>query len=101
MRTNRETIYDSAIVDTSAAATVTIPDAGGRYLSVAGINEDNYTTEINHGAGTHELTIDEHETPFVLVVARILGDWIDKADLRAGERTSGPTARRIGVVAPV
>ena len=85
-RMNRDTIYSSALVDISAGASVTLPDAEGRYMSVAVINEDNYTTSIFHGAGTHDLTIDEHETPFVMLVARTLVDANDEADLaRANE----------------
>lgn len=34
IRMNRDTLYSAAIVDISDGATVTIPDAGGRYLSV-------------------------------------------------------------------
>lgn len=83
MRMNRDTIYSSAIIDINGGASVTLPDAGARYLSLAVINEDNYTTAIHHGAGTYELTTDEHETAFVMVVARILGDWNDPADLAA------------------
>ena len=83
VRMNRDVIYCSALVDISEGATVTLPDAGDRYLSVAVINEDNYTTAIHHDAGTYGLSIDEHETSFVALVARTLGDWTDPADLAA------------------
>lgn len=81
VRMNRDTIYSSALVDISEGATFTMPESGDRYLSVAVINEDNYTTAIHHGAGTYELTIDDHETSFVALVARTLVDWTDTADL--------------------
>lgn len=82
-RMNRDTIYSSALVDISAGAAVTLPDAAGRYMSLAVINENNYTTSIFHGAGTYVLTIDEHETSFVMIVARTLVDATDEADLAA------------------
>ena len=34
IRMNRDTLYSSAIVDISQGATVTVPDAGDRYVSV-------------------------------------------------------------------
>jgi hypothetical protein len=34
IRMNRDTLYSAAIVDISKGATLTIPDAGNRYLSV-------------------------------------------------------------------
>lgn len=80
-RMNRDTIYSSALVDISAGATLTLPDAQGRYLSVAVINEDNYTTSIFHGAGTYDLSVEEHGTPHVMLVARTLVDATDEADL--------------------
>lgn len=73
-RMNRDTIYSSAIVDLSKGASLTVPDAGDRYLSVIVMNEDYYTTAIYHSAGVYSLAIDEHETPFVAVVARVLTD---------------------------
>lgn len=33
IRMNRDTLYSFAVVDVSAGATLTIPDAGDRYLS--------------------------------------------------------------------
>lgn len=86
VRMNRDTLYSSALVDISAGATVKLPEAGDRYLSVTVINEDNFTTEIFHGGGTFELTTDEHDTPFVALVARVLVDWTDPADLDLANR---------------
>ncbi|MEH6910105.1 MAG: DUF1214 domain-containing protein [Oceanicoccus sp.] len=81
-RMNRDTIYSSALVDISQGATLSIPDAGNRYMSVIVMNEDYYTTAVFHAGGTYQLTMDEHGTPFVAVVARILTNPTDKADLK-------------------
>ena len=42
IRQNRDTLYSSAIVDISEGATLTLPDAGDRYLSVMVVNNDHY-----------------------------------------------------------
>jgi hypothetical protein len=39
VRMNRDTLYSSALVDISEGATITLPDAGLRYLSVTVINQ--------------------------------------------------------------
>lgn len=81
-RMNRDTIYSSALVDISQGATLTIPDSGSRYMSIIVMNEDYYTTAIFHAGGTYQLTMAEHGTPFVAVVARILANPTDPADLK-------------------
>jgi hypothetical protein len=80
-RMNRDTIYSSAIVDISAGATLTVPDAGGRYMSVVVVDENNYTTAILHDGGTYPLSVEEHGTPFVAVLVRILVDPTNARDL--------------------
>lgn len=81
IRQNRDTLYSSAIVDISGGATLTLPDSGGRYLSVMVVNEDHYINRILHEPGTHQLTVDEYDTDYVLVAARTLVDPNDPADV--------------------
>ncbi|HEY2523043.1 MAG TPA: DUF1214 domain-containing protein [Streptosporangiaceae bacterium] len=83
IRMNRDTLYSAAVVDLSAGATVTIPDAGGRYVSVMVVNEDHYINPVFHDPGEHELTLDQFATPYVLVAARVLVDPPDPADVAA------------------
>ncbi|MFT4632846.1 MAG: hypothetical protein ACI8PP_002693 [Candidatus Pseudothioglobus sp.] len=80
-RMNRDTIYSSAIVNISAGATVIVPDAGGRYMSVVVVDENNYTTAIMHDSGSYPLSIEKHGTAFVAVLVRILVDPTDPSDL--------------------
>ena len=80
---NRDTLYSLAIVDISEGATLTVPDSGGRYLSVMVVNEDHYINRVLHEAGDFELTIQEFDTPYVLVAVRILVDPADAADVAA------------------
>lgn len=83
IRQNRDTLYSAVIADISQGATLTILDAGDRYLSVMVVNQDHYINRIFHGAGEYELTVDEFDTPYVLLAARILVDPDDDADLAA------------------
>src|SRR4051812_36641949 len=57
IRENRDTLYSSAIVDISRGATLSVPDAGDRYLSVMVVNEDHYINRVIHSPGEHELTV--------------------------------------------
>ena len=81
IRMNRDTLYSSAIVDISQGATVTLPDAGDRYVSVMVVNQDHFINQILHEPGEHRLTVEEFDTPWVGVAARILVDPADEDDL--------------------
>jgi hypothetical protein len=81
IRMNRDTLYSMAVVDISHGATVTVPDAGDRYLSVMVVNQDHYVNRIFHEPGIYELTLDAFDTPYVLVGARILVDAPDPDDI--------------------
>ena len=45
------------------------------------VNEDHYINRILHEPGTHDLTVAEFDTDYVLVAARILVDPNDAADV--------------------
>ena len=83
IRMNRDTLYSFVIADISERATLSIPDAGGRYLSVMVVNQDHYINRLFHEPGEHELTVAEFETPYVCVAARVLVDPEEPADLEA------------------
>jgi hypothetical protein len=83
IRSNRDTLYSTALVDISARATLTLPDAGERYLSVMVVNEDHYINRIFHDRGQYELSVEEFDTQFVLLAVRILVDPNDPGDLGA------------------
>jgi hypothetical protein len=83
IRMNRDTLYSFGIVDLSDGATLTVPEAGGRYLSVMVVNEDHYVNRVFHDAGTYDLTVEEFDTPYVAVAARTLVDPHDPHDLGA------------------
>jgi hypothetical protein len=81
IRLNRDTLYSFAIVDISAGARVTLPDAGDRYMSAMVVNNDHYVNAIFHDAGTHELTIDKFDTEYVMVGVRTLVDPTEEGDI--------------------
>jgi hypothetical protein len=99
IRTNRDTLYSIAIVDISAGATVTVPDAGKRYLSVMVVNQDHYVNRVFHDPGEHELAVDDFDTPYVGVAARTLvdprqpGDLAEVARLQDQLTVSAPSER--------
>ena len=82
IRMNRDTLYSAVMVDISRGATLTVPEAGDRYLSIMVINEDHYINRVFHHAGTYELTMQEFDTTFVMVTARILVDASDPDDIK-------------------
>ncbi|MCB1846100.1 MAG: DUF1214 domain-containing protein [Halieaceae bacterium] len=81
IRMNRDTLYSLAVVNISRGATVTMPDAGKRYMSLMIINNDGYVNDVYYGSGTYELTTEKFDTPFVGVVVRILVNAEDPADV--------------------
>jgi hypothetical protein len=83
IRLNRDTLYSFAIVNLRGGATVTLPDAGGRYMSAMVVNNDHYVSAIHHDAGAHELEEKAVGTQFALVAVRILVDPTDPADVAA------------------
>lgn len=83
IRENRDTLYTVCVMDISEGAALTLPDAGGRYLSAMVINQDHYINRVIHDAGTHALTVDEFDTDYVVLAIRILVDPNDEADLAA------------------
>lgn len=82
IRMNRDTIYSAAIVDISEGATLTVPDAGDRYMSVMVVNEDHYINKVIHEPGEHKLTVEEFGTPYVNLSVRTLVDASDPEDIR-------------------
>ena len=81
IRMNRDTLYSAVLVDISKGASLTIPDAGERYISVMVVNEDHYINKVFHEPGVHKLTMSEFDTPYVQLSVRILVDATDPEDI--------------------
>jgi hypothetical protein len=83
VRANRDTLYSAAVFDLYAGpVTVTMPDAGKRFMSMMVIDEDEYATLVFYGAGTHPLTKKLTGTRYVLVGIRTFVDPADPKDLK-------------------
>lgn len=75
IRTNRDTLYSGAVFDLDAGpVTVTLPDAGGRFMSMQIIDEDQYTPEVIYAPGQHVLSKENIGTRYVFAALRILVD---------------------------
>jgi hypothetical protein len=100
IRMNRDTLYSMAVVDISDGAVLTVPDAGGRYLSVMVVNEDHYVNRIFHEAGEYPLAVAEFDTPYVLLAARTLADPTDSRDMAAAHAVQDGLAVRAAAARP-
>lgn len=101
VRMNRDTLYSFAVVDLADGAVLTVPDAGGRYLSVAVINQDHYTNRIIHSPGEHRLDTADHGTRYVTVAGRVLADPADPADLASAHEVQDGLSLRAGSAEPM
>lgn len=82
VRMNRDTLYSSAVFDLEAGpVTITLPEAGGRFMSMAVINEDHYVPLVTYGAGRQTLTKEAIGTRYVFVAVRTFFDPADRKDL--------------------
>lgn len=83
IRMNRDTLYSSGIFDLDAGpVTITMPNAGKRFMSMQVINEDHYVPNVFYGAGAHTLTRQNVGTRYVMVAVRTLADPNDPNDLK-------------------
>ena len=87
IRANRDTLYSAAVFDLDAGpVTVTLPDAGDRFMSMQVIDEDHYTHAVIYDEGEHTITRDQIGTRYVAVPVRILVDPNDTDDVAAVHR---------------
>ena len=87
IRLNRDTIYSSGVFDLAAGpVTITLPQAGSRFMSMQVINEDHYTPMVNYKAGAYTLTEQNVGTRYVAVAIRTFADPNDAKDLKAAQK---------------
>ncbi|HEV8504474.1 MAG TPA: DUF1254 domain-containing protein [Chitinophagaceae bacterium] len=83
VRGNRDTVYSSAVFDLDAGpVTITLPDAGKRFMSMMMLNEDQYAFDVTYGAGNYTITREQAGTRYVLVALRTLIDPANPGDLK-------------------
>jgi hypothetical protein len=82
IRGNRDTIYSAAVFDLDAGpVTVTLPDAGERFMSMIVIDQDQYTPAVYYGAGSHTFTREQIGTRYLMLALRTFVDPDDPADI--------------------
>ncbi len=82
VRPNRDTLYSFVIVDLDAGpVTITLPDAGKRFMGMQVANEDQYTRATYYGAGSHTLTREMIGTRYAIAVVRFLVNYSNKEDV--------------------
>jgi hypothetical protein len=83
IRMNRDTLYSGAVFDLDAGpVTITLPDAGKRFMSMQVIDEDQYTHAVVYGAGEHTLTREQIGTRYVLAGVRTIVDPNNAKDIK-------------------
>lgn len=84
IRLNRDTLYSFGVFDLDAAPiTITLPDAGTRYMALQVIDEDQYTFGVFYAPGRHTLTRDRIGTRYALLAIRTFVNPNDAADVEA------------------
>lgn len=68
VRSNNDTVYSTAVIDTSKGATITLPDVGDRYISILEVDQNHYTQDMQYGKGVKTL---KGDTKHVFVIVRI------------------------------
>lgn len=84
IRLNRDTLYSFGVFDLDAApVTVTLPDAGKRYMAMQVIDEDQYALDVFYAPGSHALSKEKVGTRYVCLAVRTFVNPNDAADVRA------------------
>ena len=82
IRGNRDTVYSSAVFDLDAGAvTITLPDAGKRFMSLMAVNEDHYVFDVKYGAGSYTFAREQASTRYILIGLRTLVNPSEPKDL--------------------
>ena len=84
IRANRDTLYSSAVFDLDAGpVTLTMPDAGARFMSMQIFDQDEFVVEVTYGAGPRTYSRERVGTRYMMVGVRTLVNPDDPSDLEA------------------
>ncbi len=84
IRMNRDTVYSGAVFDLDAGpVTITLPDAGKRFMSMQVTDEDHYAAAVVYGSGKYTYTRERIGTRYVMATVRTLIDPANPKDLAA------------------
>jgi hypothetical protein len=83
IRLNRDTLYSSAVFDLDAGpVTITLPNAGKRFMSMQVISQDHYTPMVVYKPGSYTLSKENVGTRYAVVAIRIFVDPNQKTDVK-------------------
>jgi hypothetical protein len=83
VRSNRDTLYSAAVFDLEAApVTVSLPEAGERFMSLQVIDEDQYAPAVFYGEGKYTFSKDKIGTRYVMIAIRTLVDPNNPDDVK-------------------
>jgi hypothetical protein len=83
IRMNRDTMYSSGVFDLDAGpVTVTLPDAGKRYMAMQVVNQDHYTISVIYKPGPHTFNKEKIGTRYVAFFIRTFVNPNDVADVK-------------------
>lgn len=80
IRMNQDTLYSTTVLDLSKPVKITLPEVGGRYMSMHVVSQDHYMI-VESEPGTYELTEDAVGTRFASVSIRTFYNAGDPNDL--------------------
>ncbi|MEM1430165.1 MAG: DUF1254 domain-containing protein [Pseudomonadota bacterium] len=82
IRMNQDTLYSLTVLDLSTPVEVTLPEIGGRYMSMHVINQDHFMfAQVR--PGTYRFTEEEIGSRFAFVSFRTFADVTDPEDIAA------------------
>jgi len=83
IRLNRDTLYSAGVFDLDVGpVTITLPDAGDRFMSLQVINEDHYVPAVIYKPGSYTFTKDDIGTRYMVTGFRTLVDPNDPEDVK-------------------
>jgi len=83
VRSNRDTLYSAAVFDLDAGpVSVTLPDAGSRFMSIMVLDEDQYALGVGYGLGTYSYSKKQIGTRYILTGVRTLVDPTSSEDIK-------------------
>lgn len=80
IRMNRDTRYSMGIFDLTNPVTITLPDAGKRFMSMQVINQDEYTKSVLYDSGDYTFTRESIGTRYFCIIIRTLVNGDDEKD---------------------
>jgi len=82
IRLNRDTLYSFAVFDLAAGpVTITLPNAGKRFMSLMVVNQDHYVPFVAYGSKPNTLTQQNMGTRYAFAAVRTLVNPNDRKDV--------------------